>query len=244
MEKLHAKIDAYVDKKNIPNFIFYGDYLCGKENLCDYLIQKIYTNPQDKKKYLLRINCVSTKGIKMIKENIKLFSMQIMHKKDVLSHKTIILEHCNYLTYDSQYSLRRTIEQFCNSTRFVMLCDNLENLLTPILSRFVSVYVNISESRISKIKNYSVVNKLYDKFNTLVQNNGNNKDFFNLAKEAHEKSVCVDDIVYKFRNHVNYPIFQLMYEKVRINFNSDVLVVFYMFTLFRKNQELEIYDLY
>ena len=42
MEKLYSKIDAYIDKKNIPNFIFYGTYLCGKERLCDYLIQKIY----------------------------------------------------------------------------------------------------------------------------------------------------------------------------------------------------------
>ena len=245
MEKLYDKIDAYIEKKNIPNFIFYGDYLCGKENLCDYLIDKIYTNPQDKKKYLLRINCVSTKGIKMIKENIKLFSMQIMHKTDDLSHKTIILEHCNYLTYDSQYSLRRTIEQFCNNTRFVMLCDNLENLLSPILSRFVSVYVNVVDNRVSKIKNYGVVNKLYDKFNVLVSRESTtNKDYFDLAKEAHEKCICVDDIVYKFRNHVNYPVFQLMYEKIRMNFNSDVLVIFYMFTLFRKKQELEIFDLY
>ena len=57
MEKLHAKIDAYVDKKNIPNFIFYGDYLCGKENLCDYLIQKIYEPSRQKEIFVKNQLC-------------------------------------------------------------------------------------------------------------------------------------------------------------------------------------------
>ena len=35
-----------------------------------------------------------------------------------------------------------------------------------------------------------------------------------------------------------------MYEKVKKNYNSDILVYFYLFTLFRKNQEIEIYELY
>ena len=34
MDKLHEKIDAYIEKKNIPNFIFYGSYLYVKEKLC------------------------------------------------------------------------------------------------------------------------------------------------------------------------------------------------------------------
>ena len=232
MDNLHEKIDAYIEKKNIPNFIFYGSYLYGKEKLCEYFIDKIYNNTQDKRKYVLRINCVSTKGIKMIKENIKLFSMQKMHVTQELSHKTIILEHCNYLTYDSQYSLRRTIEQFCNNTRFIMLCDNLENLLSPILSRFVSIYVNIPETKIINNKNYIAVNKIYDKFLELINKNSNLIDFFNLAKEANDKCICIEDLIYKFRNHENYPLFQLMYEKIRTNYNSDVLVYFYFFTLF------------
>lgn len=244
MNKLFSKIDAYIDKQNIPNFIFHGPYLCGKEKLCDYLIQKIYGDINDRKKYLLRINCVSTKGIKMIKENIKLFSMQIMHKTDRLSHKTIILEHCNYLTYDSQYSLRRTIEQFCNNTRFIMICDNLENLLSPILSRFVHIYVNIKEIKNAKIKNYGTVNKIYEKFCAITENDGSLKEIFDLAKETREKCISVDDILFKFRGHVNYPVFQAIYDKVRTNYNSDILVYYYMFSLFRKKQELEIYELY
>ena len=244
MEKLYRKIDGYIDKQNIPNFIFYGNYLCGKENLCDYLIQKIYCDIKDRKKYLLRINCVSTKGIKMIKENIKLFSMQIMHKTDRLSHKTIILEHCNYLTYDSQYSLRRTIEQFCNNTRFIMMCDNLENLLSPILSRFVHIYVNIKESKNSIIKNYGAVNKVHEQFCRIVAEGGSLKDCFDLAKETSEKCISVNDILFKFRTHVNYPLFQAIYDKVRVIYNSDIMIYYYMFSLFRKNQELEIYELY
>ena len=125
-----------------------------------------------------------------------------------------------------------------------MLCDNLENLLSPILSRFVSIYVNIPETKIINNKNYIAVNKIYDKFLELINQNSNLIDFFNLAKEANDKCICIEDLIYKFRNHENYPLFQLMYDKIRTNYNSDVLVYFYFFTLFRKNKEIEIYELY
>ena len=39
-------------------------------------------------------------------------------------------------------------------------------------------------------------------------------------------------------------VYVYVYEKIRINYISEVLVAFYMFTLYRKNQELETYDLY
>ena len=48
--------------------------------------------------------------------------MQIIAKEqNNIYFKTIILKYCEYLTYDSQYSLRRTIEMFSNNTRFIIV---------------------------------------------------------------------------------------------------------------------------
>ena len=49
--------------------------------------------------------------------------MQIIKKDENLMFKTIILEYAENLTYDSQYCLRRTIEQYSNHTRFIILCE-------------------------------------------------------------------------------------------------------------------------
>ena len=69
--------------------------------------------------------------------------MQIINKNSNNNFKIIILKFCEYLTYDSQYSLRRTIEQFSHNTKFVLLCENKNKLLLPICSRFVDIYVNV-----------------------------------------------------------------------------------------------------
>ena len=81
MEYFQTKIDSYIEQQNIPNFLFYGDLDCGKDYICDYLIQSIYKNKENISKYVLRINCISNKGIKLIKEDIKLFSADSSYKK-------------------------------------------------------------------------------------------------------------------------------------------------------------------
>ena len=132
MEKdIINKIDNISNNKNLSNILFYGPFLHGKEDICDYLIKSIYKTNENIVKYVLNINCLSINGIKNIKEYIKLFSMQILNKTDTIKFKTIILKNAEYLTYDSQYSLRRTIEHYNKTTRFILICDNKYKILNP-----------------------------------------------------------------------------------------------------------------
>ena len=112
--------------------------------MVDYFVDQVYETEEYKRKYVLNINCISLKGIKTIKDNIKLFSSQIINNKSNIKFKSVVLRFAEFLTYDSQYSLRRTIEQFSHHTRFIMICENKNMLLSPILSRFVHVYVNVN----------------------------------------------------------------------------------------------------
>ena len=80
MDHLYAKIDKFIDCKNVPNLLLYGPFNRGKEKICDYIIQNLYQTSKLRSNYVLEINCISVKGIKTIK-NIKLFSMQIINNK-------------------------------------------------------------------------------------------------------------------------------------------------------------------
>jgi hypothetical protein len=49
--------------------------------------------------------------------------------------------NAHHLTADAQSALRRCIEQFSYNTRFFIVVENKNKLLTPILSRFCDIYV-------------------------------------------------------------------------------------------------------
>ena len=79
MDQKKKQIQSFINKKNIPNLLIYGPYLNGKNILCNEYLSLLYPNHDDLQKYVLRINCLNTNGIQHLKENIKLFSMQIVH---------------------------------------------------------------------------------------------------------------------------------------------------------------------
>ena len=78
MDKAKTKLDTYIKKESIPNILFFGPYMCGKEEIYNQFIKNLYKTSENICKYVLTINCLSTNGIKIIKEHIKLFSMQII----------------------------------------------------------------------------------------------------------------------------------------------------------------------
>ena len=93
-----------------------------------------------KRRYVLSIECSSSKGIKMIKDQVIFFAKQQMNKSKY-DFKSIVLYDAEFLTHDAQYSLRRCIEEYSGNTRFFMVCHDKNKLLNPICSRFSQIYI-------------------------------------------------------------------------------------------------------
>jgi replication factor C small subunit len=87
------------------------------------------------------VNCAHGKGIKFIREDLKLFAKTNIQCNRGVLFKSIILLNADFLTIDAQSALRRCIEQFSLNTRFFIIVQNKNKLLNPILSRFCEVYV-------------------------------------------------------------------------------------------------------
>lgn len=137
------RLQYFVDKKQIPNIIFYGDNSCGKKTILKYFINQIYRDAPNIKDNILSINCCHGKGnIKFIREELKLFANSIIINKCGSNIKSVILLNADSLTIDAQSSLRRLIEINNKSTRFFIVVNNYERLLKPIISRFCSIYFN------------------------------------------------------------------------------------------------------
>ena len=140
-ESIKNTLYTWINMKKVPNLVFHGLCGSGKKTILFDFINKIYDNCKEKKQfYVLNANCAHGKGIKFIREELKLFSKTNISIADG-NFKSVILLNADYLTQDAQSALRRCIELFSNTTRFFLVVENKNKLLKPILSRFCEIHV-------------------------------------------------------------------------------------------------------
>lgn len=140
--EITRKLDRFIFSNKIPHVLFHGSSGSCKLTLVKQFLAKIYRNDSAKmKSHVMIVNCSHGKGIQFIRDEIKFFAKTNIHTNSCAEFKTIVLLNAHHLTADAQSALRRCIEQFSYNTRFFIVVENKNKLLTPILSRFCDVYV-------------------------------------------------------------------------------------------------------
>ena len=153
-ETIKKKLNFFIENK-IPNILFHGP--CGSERTSVYnFVDKIYTNKELKQNYVLFVNCAQGKG-RFIREDLKFFKTHINFANGNL-FKTIILSNADKLTIDAQSALRRCIEQFSHTTRFIIIVEDKYKLLKPILSRFKYVALPLINNKTTNLHSYKIIN--------------------------------------------------------------------------------------
>ena len=141
-DQINQKLNYFYETKKIPNIIIYGSNGTGKKTIIYSFLNKIYQSDKQKiKSNVMIVNCAHGKGIKFIREDLKLFAKTNVHLNNGILFKSIVLLNADFLTIDAQSALRRCIELFSHTTRFFIIVENKNKLLNPILSRFCTIYV-------------------------------------------------------------------------------------------------------
>ena len=141
-DAINQKLNYFYETKKIPNIIIYGSNGTGKKTIIYSFLNKIYQSDKQKiKSNVMIVNCAHGKGIKFIREDLKLFAKTNIHLNNGILFKSIVLLNADFLTIDAQSALRRCIELFSHTTRFFIIIENKNKLLNPILSRFCTIYV-------------------------------------------------------------------------------------------------------
>ena len=169
---MDKRLQSFIDDKNIPNILLYGSENSDKEEVLEQFLNKLYNN--DKSDKILDINCaaVNQGGINFIRNDLKFFG-KTMIKNEL--NKTVILRNADKLTQDAQSALRRCIEIYSKNTRFIIIVDNKDKLLNPILSRFCMIYIK------DKYVNKTYVSK--------------NSYFLTTIKEINKKTITPEEII-------------------------------------------------
>jgi replication factor C small subunit len=88
----------------------------------------------------LELNASDERGIKMVRERVKEFAAVMKlptDKENKKMFRIIILDEADEMTSEAQTALRRIIEDSSMTTRFIIICNYLSQIIEPIQSRCV-----------------------------------------------------------------------------------------------------------
>jgi replication factor C small subunit len=131
-EEITNRLKSYVEKRNLPNMMFSGPAGTGKTSSAIALAKELFgTNFEQN---FLELNASDDRGIDVVRNTIKDFARTLAFDSDF---KIIFLDECDALTQDAQQALRRTMEKYTKTCRFILSCNYSSKILEPIQSRCV-----------------------------------------------------------------------------------------------------------
>ena len=125
-----SKLKKYVEKKSIPNMLFAGPPGVGKTCCAIALAKELFGEGYSQD--FLELNASDERGIGVVRGAIKDFARTIALTS---SFKIIFLDEADALTSEAQQALRRTMEKYTNTVRFILNANYSSKLIPPIQSR-------------------------------------------------------------------------------------------------------------
>ncbi len=124
-----------IKTKNIPHLLFFGPSGCGKTSTILALAKEIFGSKYWSDR-VIELNASDERGIKVVREKIKRYAMNSVSIDDnIPPWKIIILDEADNMTSDSQFALRKIMEDYSKVTRFCIICNYHNKIIDPIVSR-------------------------------------------------------------------------------------------------------------
>jgi replication factor C small subunit len=125
--------------EEIPHLLFAGPAGVGKTTTALCVAKGLLG--EEWQRDTLELNASDERGIKMVRERVKEFAAVMKlttgNKEDNRPFRIIILDEADEMTPEAQTALRRIIEDSSRTTRFIIICNYLSQIIEPIQSRCV-----------------------------------------------------------------------------------------------------------
>jgi len=130
-DEIVKRAEAFVKKKNMPHLLFAGPAGVGKTTLSLVIAKKLFGDRW--RENFLELNASDERGIDVVRVKVKDFA-RTRAIGDV-PFKIIYLDECDALTREAQQALRRTMENYTQTCRFILSCNYSSKIIDPIQSR-------------------------------------------------------------------------------------------------------------
>jgi len=137
------RVESLVNSLNIPHLLFAGPAGTGKSTLALVVVKELFK--ENWRDNYLELNASDERGINVVREKVKNFART--KSLGNVPFKVIFLDEADALTPEAQQALRRTMENFSNTCRFILSCNYSSKIIDPIQSRCALFRFKLLEKR-------------------------------------------------------------------------------------------------
>lgn len=130
-DEIVERLQSYVRTGSLPHLLFTGPAGVGKTTAAIALAREFFGESWHMN--FRELNASDERGIDVVRNQIKQFART--SPLGGASFKILFLDEADALTPDAQAALRRTMESFAQTCRFILSCNYSSKIIDPIQSR-------------------------------------------------------------------------------------------------------------
>ncbi len=142
-EEIIKRVKSLTNSMNLPHLLFAGPAGTGKSTLALIVVKELFGEAW--RENYLELNASDERGIDVVRQKVKDFA-RTKAIGDV-PFKVIFLDEADALTREAQQALRRTMENYTSTCRFILSCNYSSKILDPIQSRCVVFRFQLLEKK-------------------------------------------------------------------------------------------------
>jgi len=142
-QEILKRVKSLVQAMNIPHLLFAGPAGTGKSTLALIIVKQLFGDSW--RENYLELNASDERGIDVVRMKVKDFARTKALQN--VPFKVIFLDEADALTKEAQQALRRTMENFTGTCRFILSCNYSSSIIDPIQSRCVVFRFKLLEKK-------------------------------------------------------------------------------------------------
>jgi replication factor C small subunit len=142
------RLKRFIDEGSTPHLLFHGPPGTGKTASAIGMARDMYGD-QWKSNFISK-NASDSRGIDEVRDTLKPLAAQSASGK--FKRKIVFLDEFEQMTSDAQAALRRIMEKYSDQTIFILSCNWINQIISPIQSRCsIMTFDKLKDSEIEEL---------------------------------------------------------------------------------------------